>query len=333
MRAGDRLERLVLRIPLLRRPFYQRNAARAERDQLARRIAADRAASGLPCLVERDAATPCCSPDIRMELRSLREWQEFASAHPVIFDRNEPARLAAHGARHGVLSPFLGAIGPDEVDIAGETYSEQYVARGFTARQRALLDMVACYARDRRQDSLRIFAHEGLTRLALALRGIYPRFLGSEYACSEQERQAIFPVPSIDITQSGLPDGSFDLVLSADVLEHVHDLGAALHDTARILVPGGRFLASFPFTLQQETLVKARLVNGAVEHLAPPEYHGNPMNPRQGSLVFQLPGWDILDSARRAGFADACMVFWSSCERGYVGSPGLAGLLLMVATR
>jgi SAM-dependent methyltransferase len=42
------------------------------------------------------------------------------------------------------------------------------------------------------------------------------------------------------------PDGSFDLVLSNQVFEHVADLDDALGEVWRVLKPGGRLLALFP---------------------------------------------------------------------------------------
>jgi 2-polyprenyl-3-methyl-5-hydroxy-6-metoxy-1,4-benzoquinol methylase len=42
------------------------------------------------------------------------------------------------------------------------------------------------------------------------------------------------------------PPGSFDVVLFADVLEHLMDPGQALRDTRRLLAPGGRVIASIP---------------------------------------------------------------------------------------
>lgn len=43
-----------------------------------------------------------------------------------------------------------------------------------------------------------------------------------------------------------LPAGAFDVVLFADVLEHLVDPGAALRETRRLLAPGGRVVASIP---------------------------------------------------------------------------------------
>ena len=44
----------------------------------------------------------------------------------------------------------------------------------------------------------------------------------------------------------GFPDGHFDLVLLADVIEHLEDPLAALLECARVLVPGGTALVGFP---------------------------------------------------------------------------------------
>jgi SAM-dependent methyltransferase len=50
------------------------------------------------------------------------------------------------------------------------------------------------------------------------------------------------------ITGTGLPDGSCDLVVCTETLEHLFpaDFGDGLAEIARVLVPGGRLLASVP---------------------------------------------------------------------------------------
>jgi SAM-dependent methyltransferase len=322
-----RLEHLAKQVPFLRRPFHQRDSARTERDALALRLA-----SYTPSLTPRHIMQ--AHPDLRADLRSLAEWQSFVAAHPHIRTPAEPDRIVAHCQAHGLYSDYLGYIPPVNVAVRGPNLREQFLAAGFNPRQRALLDLLAETVAGRSIYDLSIYAHEGLTPLALALRGRYPRFLGSEYAPTESEQNRIYPIPSIDITNSGLPENSFDIVVSGDVLEHVPDLAAALADTARILAPGGKLIASVPFApFHAETTVKARLTEGAIRHLSPPEYHGNPMDPAQGSLVFQIPGWDILSQARDAGFTDANMLFWSSTLRGLTAGPDLAGILLFVATK
>ncbi len=272
--------------------------------------------------------------DIRAELRSLDDMRALFAAHPTMLDEKHIEQIVAYGVTNGVNSEFLGDIPPDKIVIQDTNYRETYLAGGFNARQRALLDALHHLIGNRSIYDVSIYAHEAMTPFALLLRGRYPRFLGSEYAPNEADRNRIFPVPSIDITGSGLPDHSFDFILSGDVLEHVPDLQAALCDSARILKPGGHLIASMPFAYgHAETTIKARFKAGDIEYLAPPEYHGNPMDAAGGSLVFQIPGWAILQDARNAGFEAAHIVFWSSATRGFAGDATLGGILLMVATK
>jgi SAM-dependent methyltransferase len=49
-----------------------------------------------------------------------------------------------------------------------------------------------------------------------------------------------------DMTQSALPDASFDCVVAVEVIEHVDDDEAFVREIQRVLKPGGRFLATTP---------------------------------------------------------------------------------------
>ena len=59
-----------------------------------------------------------------------------------------------------------------------------------------------------------------------------------------------------------------------------------------------------------------------------PDYHDNPAEPESGSLVFETPGWNILDTARDAGFAKAELVLVSGMRRG-ITSAEIAGVLVL----
>lgn len=50
----------------------------------------------------------------------------------------------------------------------------------------------------------------------------------------------------VDGGVAGLPDESFDVVASVEVMEHVDDLGAYLQDIYRLLKPGGWFIWTTP---------------------------------------------------------------------------------------
>jgi SAM-dependent methyltransferase len=272
--------------------------------------------------------------ELRAELRSLAEFQALATARPECFDRARIDAIVAHGLAHGVQSRFLGFVPPGQVASPDGNHRESFLAAGFNARQRCVLDLIAELWPGEALGRARIHMHEAVTPLALALRGRCPYALGSEYLPTNAARADRYPVPHVDVMASGLPDAAFDLVVTNEVLEHVPDLDAALRDMARILRPGGRVVGTFPFAYgQTEGLRKARLgADDAIEHLMPPEYHGNPVDPGGGSLVFEVPGWDVIERARDAGFSDAMMVFDSSMERGITASE-LSGILAFVAVR
>lgn len=89
------------------------------------------------------------------------------------------------------------------------------------------------------------------------------------------------------------PDGSFDLVVTQDVMEHVLDPAAAFREIARTLRPGGAHVFTTPIYGQlAETQVRARRRGDDVELLAEPEYHGNPID-AAGALVTVRFGRDL----------------------------------------
>lgn len=228
---------------------------------------------------------------------------------------------------------MLGFIAADKVQVESNNYREAFLAGGFNPRQRAVMDRLLDHAIGHDIHKARLHLHEAFTDFALLFRGRYPRALCSEYAADATGAEAIFPIPVVDIMASGLPSASFDVVLTQEVLEHVPDLDAALADMARILKPGGIALGTFPFDSGGDTTrVMAVLEEGMIRHLEPPEYHGNPTDPEGGSLVFQVPGWDVLDRAKRAGFADARIVAIHSAARGIVAA-GVAPILVFEALR
>jgi SAM-dependent methyltransferase len=49
-----------------------------------------------------------------------------------------------------------------------------------------------------------------------------------------------------DVFHLPFPDGAFDRVICSEVMEHVHDYGAAARELARVLRPGGRLAVTIP---------------------------------------------------------------------------------------
>ncbi|MGE3292087.1 MAG: methyltransferase domain-containing protein [Geminicoccaceae bacterium] len=90
-------------------------------------------------------------------------------------------------------------------------------------------------------------------------------------------------------------DDSFDLHVTQDVFEHIFDPAAASREIARTLRVGGAHLFTVPLVNKRQPSCRRarRGPDGAVEHLAPPEYHGNPID-ASGSLVTIDWGMDIV---------------------------------------
>lgn len=79
-------------------------------------------------------------------------------------------------------------------------------------------------------------------------------------------------------------------------------------------------LATIPFHSNNDaSVIRARLHNGQVENILPPAFHGNPIS-SDGSLVFTDFGWDLISTAKEAGFADMVVDVYADEKFGHLGS-------------
>jgi hypothetical protein len=106
------------------------------------------------------------------------------------------------------------------------------------------------------------------------------------------------------ITAFSYASHSLSLLVHSDVLEHVYDTKQALHECLRVLRKDGVMLFTVPFHADQHdsTLRGRPCDNGQIEHLEPPEYHGDGMA-RGGIYTFHNFGWDFFDLMRASGFS------------------------------
>jgi SAM-dependent methyltransferase len=102
---------------------------------------------------------------------------------------------------------------------------------------------------------------------------------------------------------AGLPDGCLDLVVAAEVLEHIDDLGPVLADFRRLLKPGGRLLVSLP--------TEGRLYR----------------------LGRRLAGFDGHFHVHNAASIDATIqaAGWAPTERAHIPAPGPLAIYLVAA--
>ena len=153
----------------------------------------------------------------------------------------------------------------------------------------------------------------------------YPNLIGSEYLGKGIKSGDVMEngIRHEDCTATSHENSSLDGVLSFDVMEHIPNYRAAISETFRVLRNGGTFFWSAPFDKNVfETSVRSNILeDGAIQHNLPPIWHGDPMNPSEGILCYQIFGWDILDLLRSSGFKEAKVVFFWSKSRGALGNP------------
>jgi hypothetical protein len=128
------------------------------------------------------------------------------------------------------------------------------------------------------------------------------------YTCSEyfgpqhKSGEYIHGIRHENLERLSFADDSFDVVLSADVMEHVPCPYQGQAEIYRVLKPGGRHIFTVPFH-QRDYFdeVLARRGDGQPELLKPPVYHTNPLQP-EGILVYTIFSIEMLLKLRAIGF-------------------------------
>lgn len=183
------------------------------------------------------------------------------------------------------------------------------------------------------EKGMKVYMYERITNTYMKLANKIDNLVGSEYfGDSYVSGQMISGVEDINgnllnepiMHQNALnlsfENNSFDIMISCDVFEHVTDYEKAFSEAARCLKEGGKLIMTVPlYYNQDETEIRAIIdENGEIKHLMEPQYHGNPMS-GQGSLAFQIFGWDIVDKLKKCGFKDSYAVAYYGVNKGYLG--------------
>lgn len=171
-------------------------------------------------------------------------------------------------------------------------------------------------------NKLTVYTTEQTTVLFQLLKKLNSQIFGSEFlGCEIARGEILNGIRNEDFTQLSFNDKQFDLIISLEVLEHIPDYKKALMESFRVLKKGGKFLFTVPFNRNmRNNLVRAELNNdGTINHILPPEYHGDPLSSTNSCLCFYHFGWELLDELKEAGFKTSYALFTYSKEYGYLG--------------
>lgn len=235
----------------------------------------------------------------------------------------------------GIVEPLTGEhIPPEALLINGPNWRESLVGNGLLSRNRAVLALLErLYGSLDALKDQDVYVVEALTGFALWLK----RQLGDErLICSEyldEAGESFGDIQHQDLCALTFADNSFDLVLCNELFEHVQYIDQAFAEIARVLRPGGRLVATCPLAFGQiESIMKAVAdpETGEPQLLTEMELHGDPIRPQQGSLVYRIPGWEILHQLQQEGFSEARLHHIASWKYGVLGSD-LPGVLVIEA--
>lgn len=285
--------------------------------------------------------TPRKAPQLRRELlqlhddhRRFQRFETFADQLPHLMQLGRERQAAATCvALLGFVEPLTGRqIEPRRIEISRDNLRESLLAEGCLSRHRAITRVLELIGETlptlRRKQIYVPETTTGLIRwmaryLSMQNLEVSDYLQDAEVAPADMRRHQ-------NLCHLTYADASFDMVICNDVFEHVYDLPSAVSEVRRVLKPDGRLLATFPMAYgQEESVIKAEFQGEDQPAIfrGEPEYHGDPIRPTRGSLVYQIPGWDILDLAATLGFSAVWMHLISSWKHGVLGGD-LPGVLV-----
>jgi SAM-dependent methyltransferase len=217
-----------------------------------------------------------------------------------------------------------GAI--NETGSVNLAWTETFICPscGLNSRMRALYALLIDEFKI--QPAARIYLAEQITDGYQVYKARFPNLIGSEYlgdtlAPGQQSIHNNKLIQHEDHTRLSFASASLDCIITQDIFEHIPEYRTAFRESRRVLASNGCMVFTIPFfSGQPETEVRARVApGGELEHILPPEYHGNPLG--KGSLCFQHFGWDVLGELRAAGFSEAAAHLYWGPWQGHCGLP------------
>lgn len=257
-------------------------------------------------------------------LRSLNEWTALA-AKIQPGDHSLQRRLAETLQDKQIKTAWFAEkkqpVCNSKLNLSedGAIKSFNLITEGLSASDRAILEILSCYQSTQSSPRrMKIVIAEPASSLSLQIRGRFPYAIATGY--KPENPQSLFPLRHLDLQNMDLPSNSIDVLITSEIFEHLPDYKSSISEVYRVLSDSGVYLFTCPFLWgSKSTIQKAEVgPNGNIVYLTEPEFHGDPLR-KQGILVYQVPGWDILLEFLKAGFRDAAVCYLSSADAAIIG--------------
>jgi SAM-dependent methyltransferase len=137
----------------------------------------------------------------------------------------------------------------------------------------------------------------------------------SEYLPGAKPGELVQGIRHEDAQNLSFDDGSFDLVTSNHVFEHVPDVVKCFEECGRVLRPGGILLFTVPLYDAAETQHVATQEGGAVRWLSQPEYHSSrATGPNSVPVFWRFSVHDILHRTELGHFRQVALLPVTICR-------------------
>jgi SAM-dependent methyltransferase len=188
-----------------------------------------------------------------------------------------------------------------------------------------------------RQRQLRCYLAEAGSELAQALQALIgPLLVCSEYfGPAYRSGETVGGVLHQDLQQTSFAAAAFDLIITAEVFEHIPDALRAEREIVRLLRPGGVYCFTVPFLPYHEAdlVLAEHNAHGELLLHAEAQYHGDPIRPQEGALVYRLFSQRGLTERFSAlGCRFSTYRFWSKAF-GMLGNNGFVCVVEQAGTR
>lgn len=156
--------------------------------------------------------------------------------------------------------------------------------------------------------TLRILDSDSFSPINRILRGL-PGYVHSQFVPDRTNGDTL-PDGSVIVDLERIPfgDGSYDVVMTSDVMEHVANEDAAHREVFRCLGPGGAYIFTVPFDPRAQgnrALTVRTGQTGDASHLFLDQHiHGDPHS-HDGIVAHRIYGQQLLQDLAALGFAPA----------------------------